>query len=63
MAYDSTSEYEDRRRGINPMSDEHIERVKQKRETFGVTHIDKAGLAVDNSSTEFCKEVESLEIT
>ena len=57
MVCDSISESDDRKRGINPMNEEYIERVRQKREAFGVTNLNSAGLSVDDSATKFCEEV------
>lgn len=49
---DSISDAKDRRRGINPMSDDHTAKVNARREELGVSPLGDNGMPTDNSSWE-----------
>lgn len=47
---DSTSDANDRRRGINPMSADYTAKVNARREELGVSPLGGNGMPTDNSS-------------
>lgn len=53
---DSSVDLADRSKGINPMSQEHIDRVAKKREAFGVSPLSSNGYSKDKTSYLFCEE-------
>ena len=54
--YDSIVDAEERSNGINPMSEEYIQRIILKRKKFGVPALAPNGLSLDSSSMDLCKE-------
>lgn len=50
--YDSIADAADRRRGINPMSADHVAKVAEKRRKQGVTPLDTKGMPVSTDSWE-----------
>lgn len=50
--HDSTSDAADRRRGINPMSADHIAKIAEKRRKDGVTPLGDDGMPVSSDSWE-----------
>lgn len=50
--YDSSSEAKQRRRGINPMSQEYIDKMDSKRRQLGVSKLGAGGKPQDNKSRE-----------
>ncbi|WP_298954277.1 hypothetical protein [uncultured Nonlabens sp.] len=48
--YDSSSEAYSRKNGTNPMNEEYIQKVKEKREKQGVPMLAANGLPKDNST-------------
>lgn len=54
--FDSTSDLNDRNRGINPMNSDYQKKIAQKRALFEVSPLNEVGLAIDNSSRERCIE-------
>jgi Na+-transporting NADH:ubiquinone oxidoreductase subunit NqrC len=54
--YDSSSEAKERRKGINPMSQEYIKKVNQKRNELGVSALTESGMSVSNDTMLLCIE-------
>jgi len=54
---DSGADAKDRAMGKNPMSVEYTERINLKRKAFGVSELNEAGYASDDSAQKFCEEV------
>lgn len=54
---DSSSDANDRKRGINPMSEEYIKKMNVKREALGFRPILSAGHAVENETRKFCLKI------
>lgn len=52
--YDSISDAKDRSKGINPMRQDYIEKIKKKREALGVTQLSDSGKSVSNDTFELC---------
>jgi hypothetical protein len=53
---DSNADVKDRKRGINPMSAEYIEKVRRKRAQLGVSQLGVDGMPVSSDSMELCQE-------
>lgn len=59
--YDSIADANDRARGKNPMSKDYQKEVNEKRASLGVSQLSENGMAVDDSSLDFCKiEINAL---
>lgn len=54
--YDSTSEADNRKRGINPMSEEYIKRVDERRIQMGFAPLPPSGLPRSQETMEYCIE-------
>lgn len=54
--YDSISETKKRSKGINPMRQAYIEKIKKKREALGVTQLSESGKSVSNDTLELCRQ-------
>lgn len=54
--YDSHADVSDRSRGINPMNQEYILKVKRRRERLGVTQLSESGLSVSDDTFQLCIE-------
>ncbi len=54
--YDSISDANDRNRGINPMSQEYIEKVDRKRQKLGVSSLTNNGMPNSNDTLQLCLE-------
>jgi hypothetical protein len=52
---DSIADAKDRGRGINPMSQEYIEKIKKKREKLGVSQLAENGMPVSNDTHVLCE--------
>ena len=52
--YDSNVDVSNRSKGINPMSKEYIDKVREKREKQGVLPLSLSGLSVSEDSLELC---------
>lgn len=52
--YDDAWSKNDRKQGINPMSEAYTNRVNQKRKLLGVSPLGSDGMPVDGSSRELC---------
>jgi hypothetical protein len=55
--YDSNSDSENRKLGINPMNEEYITKVSLKRKKINVSKLGKNGLPTDNSSEIYIKKI------
>jgi len=55
--YDTRSDMADRRRGINPMLSEYIEKVQARRAGLGVSLLGSNGLPVSDDSYIFCRKI------
>ncbi|WP_394754786.1 hypothetical protein [Crenothrix sp.] len=55
LIYDSYADVLDRRKGINPMSQEYIEQIRQKRKALGVSQLSDEGLAVSEDTFIVCE--------
>ncbi|RUO71655.1 hypothetical protein [Idiomarina ramblicola] len=55
--YDSSVEAKNRKRGINPMSQEYTDKVNEKRAQLGVSPLGPDGQAQDGSSDTFASKV------
>ncbi|MBG22742.1 MAG: hypothetical protein CMF22_04695 [Idiomarinaceae bacterium] len=54
--YDSISDAKDRRRGINPMSEEYTSKVNERRRKLGISPLGENGQATDGSSHKYAKK-------
>lgn len=54
---DSISEAKDRRRGINPMSEEYTNKVNERRRQLGVSPLGKDGQAKDGTSSDYADAI------
>lgn len=54
---DSISEAKDRRRGINPMSEEYTNKVNERRRQMGVSPLGKDGQASDATSSDYADKI------
>jgi hypothetical protein len=54
--YDSSWDAHDRKKGINPMTQDYIDEVKRRRAAFGVTPLTDAGMPVSSDSRDLCWE-------
>ena len=52
--YDSTSDARERQRGVNPMSQEYMAKIKEKRQQQGVSPLAENGLALTQETNELC---------
>jgi hypothetical protein len=53
--YDSIADVADRRKGINPMSEDYVRKVNAKREGLGIPALPASGLPTGNESDVFCE--------
>lgn len=60
--YDSSWDASDRKKGINPMSDEYIAKAEKCRERQGVSPLSEAGMATSNDSMALCTTEATVEI-
>lgn len=54
--YDSSWDASDRKKGINPMTQEYINEVRLRRAALGVMQLNEAGMPVSSDSRELCWE-------
>jgi HD superfamily phosphohydrolase len=54
--YDSTSDLSDRKKGINPMSQEYIDKINIKRSGLGVSPLSERGTSTSNDTMDMCIE-------
>ena len=54
--YDSGVDVKERNKGINPMSQEYIEKVRIKREMLGVSQLSESGMGVSDDSYKLCEK-------
>lgn len=54
---DSISDAKDRERGINPMSEDNVRKVDDKRRVLGFSALTAAGNITENDTLEFCMKV------
>lgn len=54
--YDSSSESKNRRRGINPMAREYIDKMDTKRRELGISKLSLGGKPEDNKSKELARQ-------
>lgn len=52
--YDDHADVADRKKGKNPMSEEYIEKVTNKRKVLGVTQLTGNGMSESNDTWELC---------
>lgn len=52
--YDSSADAMDRKKGINPMSEEYINEVTMRRINLGVSPLSGSGLPISNETMELC---------
>lgn len=55
--YDSISDAENRKRGINPMNEEYISKMAKKRKDIGVSKLAENGMPIDNSSEIYIRKI------
>lgn len=55
--YDSISDAKDRRRGVNPMSEEYTDKVNERRRQLGISPLGKNGEAIDGGSGEYAEKI------
>lgn len=53
--YDSYVDANSRRKGVNPMSQEYIEQIREKRNSLGVSQLSDNGLAVSKDTFVLCE--------
>ena len=51
---DSCLEASERKKGINPMNQEYIEKIKVKRKKLGVSQLSDSGMSVSMDSFDLC---------
>ena len=61
--YDSISDSNDREMGINPMSQEYIDRIKEKRAALGVSPLSESGLPISDDTMALCVEEAKMMIS
>ena len=54
--YDDHVDANQRDRGINPMSKEYIDRIKEKRAAFGVSPLSESGMSISDDTMALCIE-------
>jgi hypothetical protein len=54
--YDSLPDANDRKRGINPMSAEYVEKIEQKRSDLGVSPLSESGMPTSDDTLKLCLE-------
>ncbi|NOQ64919.1 MAG: hypothetical protein GQ582_10445 [Methyloprofundus sp.] len=54
--YDSGVDAKERKKGINPMNQEYIDKIKQKRADLGLTQLSENGISVSQDSENLCLE-------
>jgi len=54
---DSISDTHDRKKGINPMSEEYIKKVDDKRRVLGFSPLSSSGQTTTNDTMEYCLNV------
>ncbi len=54
---DSISEAKDRRRGINPMSEDYTNKVNERRRQLGVSPLGEVGQAKDATSSDYAEKI------
>lgn len=54
--YDSAVEYKERKRGVNPMRQEYIDRVTKKRNDQGVSALAENGMCYSHDTAILCEE-------
>jgi hypothetical protein len=61
FGYDSFADAKNRARGINPMSQDYIEKVNKKRADLGVAPLSESGEATSNDTMKMClKDAEDV---
>lgn len=60
--YDSGVDAKERSRGINPMSQEYIEKIRMKRKELGVAQLAENGMPASGDSYRVCLEEAKLQI-
>jgi len=60
--YDSGVDAKERSRGINPMSQEYIEKIRMKRKELGVAQLAENGMPASDDSYRVCLEEAKLQI-
>lgn len=60
--YDSHVDVSDRRKGKNPMSDEYIAKVREKRRREGMSQPSEDGMATSDDTMELCRQDARREI-
>lgn len=53
--YDSNVDANSRSKGINPMSQDYIEQIREKRKSLGVSQLSNRGLSVSNDTFILCE--------
>jgi len=54
---DSISDAHDRKKGINPMSEEYIKKVDDKRRVLGFSSLSSSGQTTTNDTMEYCLRI------
>jgi len=54
--YDSNADLNDRNKGINPMNQKYIEKIREKRAKLGVSQLSDCGMPVSNDTHELCEQ-------
>jgi hypothetical protein len=60
--YDSVVDAGERKKGINPMSQEYIDKIKKKRDDLGVKQLSGNGMPVSHDTYNLCLEEAKLQI-
>jgi len=60
--FDSHVDVSDRRKGNNPMSDEYVAKVNEKRRRSGVSQLSENGMATSDDTMELCRQETRKEI-
>lgn len=60
--YDSGVDAKERSRGVNPMSQEYIEKITKKRSEIGVAQLAENGMSVSDDTYQLCLEEAKLQV-
>ncbi len=52
--HDSSWDISDRNKGINPMSQDYIDKIRKKRDALGVYQLSESGMPVSNDTMLLC---------
>ena len=54
---DSITDANDRKKGINPMSDDYIKKIAERRRVLGFSPLSEAGESISYDTCQYCSEL------